>query len=242
MAILATDVGHDTIPYVYAIKDDLLTTRMESRGFFSGEYPIKTFRVGGTEYKLRGTLRGRVYMSMTGGYEFVVNALAPYATGKGTSAPEAIDDWQSQVHAFIQQMLATRPFEMSAEDASRWRVFESVIDTSELRRTTPLRMRQLGRVEYLRTQYPQAILWMGGSRERVSLEKMPAEFPSYKVGQWIEAICERDPLTSRLLRVTHIERIPEVRMMSRDQQDQYWESLPTSTSLPESDFDWTRTD
>ncbi len=242
MPILAPDVGQDMIPYVYAIQDDLLVAQTAPHLFNSGTYPMKTIQVAGTVYKLRRPLQGRAYLSPRGEYEFVVDALAPHVAGKGASVSEAIDDWRMLVHASIQQMLAMRPFEMSIEDARRWRAFESVIDTSELRRTTPIRMRQLGRVEYLHTQYPQAIHWMGGGRERVSLDAMPSEFPSYKPGQWIEAICERDPLTSRLLRVAHIERIPQVRMMSRDQQDQYWASLPTSTPLPESDLDWTRTD
>jgi hypothetical protein len=241
MAMLAADVGQEMISYVYAIHDDLLAPRARAP-FFSGGYPMKTMRVGGTEYQFRRTLYGRVYPIASGEFEFVVDELAPHVVGRASSAPDAINDWCVQVHAALQQMLAMRPFEMTTEDRARWQAFESVIDTAQLRRSTPIRMRQLGCVEYMHYPYPRAVHWVGGGRERVSLEAMPPEFPAYRPGQWIEAICERDPLTSHLLRVTHVERIPDVRLMSRGQQDQYWEALPTSTLLPESDLDWTRAD
>lgn len=242
MAVLTADVGREMIPYVYAVRDELLAQAVRATSFFSGLYPMKSIRVGGTEYQLRRRLQGYVYPSASGDFEFVVDALAPYVVGRARSAEEAIEDWKVKVHAGFQQMLAMRPFEMSTDDRARWHAFELAIDTAELRRSTPIRMRQLGSVEYMHHRYPRAVRWIGGGRERVLLAAMPPEFPGYKPGQWIEAICERDPLTGRLLRVTHVERIPDVRLMSRVQQDEYWDTLPTGETLPESDLDWTGAD
>jgi hypothetical protein len=242
MAILAPDVGHDVVPYVYAVRDDLLQRGRAPASYFSGRYPMRSFRVGTTEYRFRRPMTGRVYPAGAGVLEFAVDALAPYVVGRAATPQEALDDWRNQVHALFQQLLAMRPFEMEPRDRARWRALDSVIDSAQFRRSTPVRMRQLGRVEYLKRPYPCAVHWAGGGRERVSFELMPPEFPSFKPGQWIEAICERDPLTTRLMRVSHVERIPEVRMMSCTQQDQYWENLTTSDSLPESDLDWTSSD
>lgn len=240
MAMLAPNLGQDVVSYVYAVQDDLLERGSTPASFFSGRYPITSFRVGTTEYQLRQSTTGRVYPARAGTFEFVVDALAPYVVGRADTPKAAIEDWRNHVHALFQQLLAKRPFEMDADDRARWRALEAMIDSAQFRRSTPIRMRQLGRVEYRHGQFPCAIHWAGGGRERVSLDVMPPEFPSLKPGQWIEAICERDPLTRRLVRVTHVERIPEVRMMSSQQQNQYWDNLPTSHSLPESDLDWKR--
>lgn len=249
MAILAPDVGHDVVPYVYAVRDDLLREHTPP-SYFSGRYPMHGFHVGPSEYRFRRPMTGRVFRVGAGTFEFAVDALAPHVVGRAAKPKDAFEDWRNQVHALFQQLLAMRPFEMEPVDRARWRALESVIDSAQFRRTMPVRMRQLGRVEYMKRSYPCAVHWAGGSlggqtyggRERVSFEVMPPEFPSFKPGQWIEAISERDPLTGQLIRVTHVERIPDVRIMTREQQDEYWQSLPTSESLPESDLDWTRSD
>lgn len=240
--MLAPNVGNDVVPYVYAVMSDLLEQRRTAASYFSGRYPLRNFRVGSTEYQLRRPMTGRVYPAGPGRFEFVVDALMPHVIGRANTPQAAAEDWRNQVHAMFQQLLAMRPFEMEATDRAKWRSLESAIDSAQLRRSTPVRMRQLGRVLYLKRPYPCAIHWAGGGRDQVSFELMPPEFPSFKPGQWIEAICERDPLTGRLLRIPHVERIPEIRMMTCHQQNQYWDSLPVSESLPESDLDWTRCD
>ena len=240
MPMLAPDLGPDAVTCVYAVRDELLGQPARPPYYFSGGYPLTSIRVGGTEYELRRAIQGRLYPSDNGHYEFVVDALAAYIVGRGDTADSAADDWRNKLHAAVQQLLAARPFEMSNSDVARWRALESVIDMAQYRRTTPVRMRQLGRVEYLRHPFPKAIHWTGTGRERIALETMPPEFAGFKPGQWIEAICERDPLTGRLLRVTHVEPIPALRFMSREQQDEFLQSLPRGDSLPESDLDWTR--
>lgn len=239
MPVLAADVAPDTILHVYAIKEDLLS-RPASFSVFSGAYPMKRFAVGDASYELRHEVVGWLYPVVGGGYEFVVNALAEHVVGRGNTAVAARDDWYSKVHALAQRLLRARPFEMTDLDAAQWRAVESIIDVSHYRRATPVRMRQLGRVEYVRGSFPQAVHWVGARREAVTLDKMPPEFAGFKVGQWIEAVCERDPLSGRLRRVTHVEPIPEVRLMSLEEQSKYWDQLPTSSSLPESDLDWTQ--
>lgn len=239
MPVLAADVAPDTIHHVYAIKDDLLA-RQASVSVFSGAYPMKRFAVGDASYELRHEVVGRLYPVIGGGYEFVVDALAEHVVGRGDMPATAQDDWRSNAHALVQRLLRTRPFEMTDADVAQWRALESIIDVSQYRRTTPVRLRQLGRVEYVQGTFPQAVHWVGARREAVTLDRMPPEFAGFKVGQWIEAVCERDPLSGRLLRVTHVEPIPEVRLMSVEQQNEYWDRLPTSGSLPESDLDWTR--
>ncbi len=239
MAVLAPNLGQDVIPYVHAIADDLLGRGSATDSFFSGDYPIHAIQISGIQYTLRRTLMGRLSPTGDGRFQFTVESLAPDIAGEGPSASEAIIRWKSLIHSLVQRLLATRPFERDANEHNRWRTFESAIDMSALRRSTPTRMRQLGRVEFLKDSYPRAIRWIGGNRDHVSLDQMPAEFASYKPGQWVEAFCERDPVVGRLLRVTYIERIPAVRMMSFNEQQQYWDSLPTDDALPESELDWT---
>jgi hypothetical protein len=237
--LVAPDMGQDVVPYVYRVRDDLLEAAAP-RSYFSGEHPIRRLRIGTTEYRLRRPMTGRAYPATGSAVEFIVEDLAPHIVGMGMTASAAFEDWRLKVHAHFQQLLALRPFEMSAHDREVWRALNSVIDSAQFRRSIPVRMRELGRVSYKRLWYPCSIRWASGGADDVSFDVVPPEFPSLRAGQWIEAICERDPLTGRLLRVTHMERVPEVRMMSRTQQDDYWESLPTSESLAESDVDWTR--
>lgn len=241
MAMLTPQVGQDVIPHVYAVTNDMLGDPLES-SYFSGTYPMRSFRVGTAEYRLRRAVDGWMYRAGCGAFNFMVEALGSFVVGQANDPEGAREDWQNQVHASFQQLLAKRPFEMNDDDRALWRALEDIIDSAEYRRSTPVRMRQLGRVKYRSLPYPCAVNWVGGVNESVTFQVMPPEFPSFKSGQWIEAICERDPLTGRLLRVSHVERIPVVRMLNRQQQDGYWESLSTSDSLPESNLDWTRFD
>lgn len=202
---------------------------------------LNSIKMGDAEYRLRQQpMLGHVDPAMDGGYEFIVDAFAPHAVGRGKTDDEAVEDWKRTVHAEFQRMFSMRPFEMDVADQARWRAMEAMIDIAEYRRTTPIRMRQIGRVEYLRDRYPRAIRWIEGRRERINLESMPPEFSGYRLGQWIEAICERDPLTHRLLRISYVARIPEIRSMTPDEQADFLDTLPTSSDLPESDLDWTK--
>jgi hypothetical protein len=240
MALLAPDMGSAPMQYAYAVKDDLLDRACPAAAVPSGNYPMEDLRIGVTKYRFRRLVVGRAYPISPGRFEFVVDTLAPHVIGHGDTPRLALQDWSEQVHVLYQQLLAMRPFEMGDRDHARWRALESLIDSADFRRLTPVRMRQLGHVKYSGRQYPFAICWADGKQERVTFDMMPSEFPSFRPGQWIEAICERDPVTGQLITVTHVERIAELRMMSPEQQEQYWESLPTSDSLPESDVDWTR--
>ncbi len=242
MPLLAPNVGLDAVPYVYAVRDEVLGIQAHTSYYFSGRYPMTSIRVGGTQYALRRAVEGGVYPVGDGQHEFVVDALAPHIVGRGDTADAAVGDWRNKVHAAVQHLLAVRPFEMSESDIERWRAVESIIDISHYRRTAPIRMRQLGSVDYGMRSFPTAVRWADGRRDVVDLGSMPAGFAGLRPGQWIEAICERDPLTGLLLRITDIQPVSEVRLMSVEQQDGFLKSLPTGESLPESDLDWTQLD
>lgn len=237
MPMLAPDMGREVAMYVYAVRDELL--RQQLPDAFSGGYPLRSIRVGEAEYPLRFPVVGRVYPTEKGTFEFVVDAVAPFVIGCGQSAEEALDDWSMKVHALFQRLLATRPFETDAADRVRWGALESLIDVAQYRRTTPISMRQVGRIAYQGYPFPRAVKWIDGTSDRIDLARVPAVLAGLKPGQWVEAVCDRDPLSGRLVRIESAQPISPIRPMSEREQAEFMQSLPKGESLPESELDWT---
>ena len=206
--------------------------------YFSGEYPMDEIVVGRTRYKFRNIVRGCLYPTDVGDFEFVLDSLASYVVGRGQSREDAERDWREQVHTLFQRLLKMRPWEMSADEAACWRSLNTLIDVAEYRRTTPIAMRQLGRIRYLTAARPQRIDWAAGGIDHLAFDEAPPEIAGYRAGQWIEAVVDRDPVSGKLLRIHSVEPIPEIRPMGTDEQSRYLEGLPTFR-LPESDVDWT---
>jgi hypothetical protein len=192
--------------------------------------------VGDTVYSLRSQLLGTFY---PGRFHvdgvFVVPELFPVFIGRGRNSHDAFLDWRDQVHCQFQILFAKRPFEMTSSEKETWHLLDSLFDVTAYRASTPLTVRQIGKVLQLRP-YPKVIKWDNGKREEVRLDQMPAEFAAFKSGQPFVAIVVRDPTDFRLLKVTHIERIPSLPLLSTDEFNELIEAIPTSKSLPSVEF------
>lgn len=204
-----------------------------------GTIPVSQVQVGETTYRLRAPVQGGVVWNRGDRWEFWVERFSPTFIGNGPSAEEAYESWRDQVHEAFQDLYRKRPFEMAADEQSKWAILEGLIDVTGYQNETPVLVRQLGQITQSRP-LPRQITWVDGGKELVRLELMPDEFASYKPGQWFEAIVERDRLTWKLRRVRYVQRTPSIRAMSQAVLSQYWRSLETTEQLPLSNREWTR--
>ncbi len=130
------------------------------------------------------------------------------------------------------------PFEMTPSETARWAVLEQAIDVDAYSRQKPVVFRQLGKVSKVR-HCPSEVLWIDGSTEPISPAVVPAEFAGFALGQWFEALVERDPATWHVRRILNVVATEPLDRMSRGRLERFWESLPTTSTLPKSPRDWT---
>ncbi|GIW79532.1 MAG: hypothetical protein KatS3mg105_1339 [Gemmatales bacterium] len=201
-----------------------------------GIIPISDVIVGETIYHLRNPVQA-VFLFKGACWEIWVQGFSPDFIGYGDSPEAAYEDWRDQVHESFQDLYRKRPFEMEDEERRRWKDLEDLIDVVAYQNETPVVFRQLGQITQARP-LPRQISWVDGIKEIVRLELMPAEFAAYKVGQWFEAIVERDRLSWRLRKVHYVQRTPALGSMSKSELSNFWNSLPTTVTLPESPRDW----
>lgn len=162
----------------------------------------------------------------------------PYV-GRGETPALARREWERQFHAGFQALYGKRPFEMTTEESRRWGELVSVVDVDSYRKETPLSMRQLGEVRYGHAQYPTMVRWLDGRRDRIELEAVPAELASCRPGQWIDAVVLRDPVTNRLQRITHMDKIATVHPMTNEQAAKHLDAVEPA-DLPKTGWDWPR--
>lgn len=193
--------------------------------------------VGDTVYKLRPGRTGIFlpgHIGETG--EFAVPELAPYFVGRGRNVDQGYADWLNQVHSRFQELYSKRPFEMTREEAEIWGALENVIDVPTYRLTTPLTIRQIGKVTRCRP-FPEQVEWEDGQKEAVRLDQMPGEFAAYKSGQPFEAIVLRDPVDFHLIKVADVRRTRNLPSMTPEEFEGLLHRIPTSASLPDADWD-----
>jgi hypothetical protein len=194
--------------------------------------------VGDTAYVLRSELIGTFYpgqFPLIG--QFVVPEFFPNFVGRGRNSKDAFLDWRDQLHRQFQYLYGTRPFEMAGSEKATWELLESQIDVNAYRATTPLTIRQIGRVAARARPLPELIEWEDGHKEAVRLDQMPGQFAAYKPGQPFEAIVIRDSVDFRLLKVTHIQRLRSLPRMSDGEFNDLVHSIPTTRSLPDTDWE-----
>jgi len=157
--------------------------------------------------------------------------------GEGSTPREARQNWERLVHADFQRLYAMRPFEMEEPDRAKWASLLSVIDVNGFRERSPLSIRQIGRVRWRHFPYPVEIDWIDGGAEKVPMDKAPPEFAGYKPGQWVEAVCRREPGTRQLIQIDYIQKIATVHRPSNRELQRRWTDLPRA-DLPETGWDW----
>lgn len=195
-------------------------------------------RIGETEYRLRSQLRGVYYpVRDAANGEFLVLEFYPLFVGRGRNLDEALLDWRDQVHCRFQELIAKRPFEMTEAEKVDWQLLENHIDVPAYHRNTPLTLQQVGKVGARVRPVPEWIEWEDGYKEHVRLDQMPGEFAAYKPGQPFRATVVRDAIDFHLVKVTHIQRIRPLPRMLPQEFKNLIDSIPTTRSLPEADWD-----
>lgn len=202
-----------------------------------GQIPVSEIEVGEARYRLRRPLQGDFVITGDGSCEFWVEGFGFWFVGHGPLADDAYNDWREQVHETFQVLHGKRPFEMDQQEAARWETLQNVIDVIGYQNETPIRVRQLGQVRSFH-RGPRVITWADGSRDSVTLDQAPPEFARLRPGQPIEAITERDPVTGRLRRLRDVRPIQSFHRLSGRELTEFWNSLPGTSSLPESTRDW----
>ena len=231
----------DTVVAGNVREDTLDRLSWAPSGFFpGGVIPLSEIRIGETCYRLRESLRGEFLSADDFTCEFWVDGFRPEFIGRGERAHDAYRDWRDQVHEAFQELYGKRPFEMNEEDQKRWQVLESFIDVVGYRNETPVVVRQVGQVTRTRPSH-RRIEWVDGKSESVNLDDWPGEFASYKPGQPFEADVEHDPLTWKMRKVRFVRRVGAIHPMAEGELKRFWQSLPTTRSLPVSERDWTET-
>lgn len=126
---------------------------------------------------------------------------------------------------------------MSPNDRLVWETLNAVIDVTVYRNTTPIVVRQFGRIRKVRP-YPVEVEWEDGQREQVTFADVAdPDYVTYRPGQPFEAIVQRDPLTFGLLRVIHIRRQSEARRLA-PHDEQALLADAGSTTLLVQDTQW----
>lgn len=206
--------------------------------FVGGVLPMTKIEVGETCYYLRDAIYGEFCNADYCNCEFWAGGFSPTFVGLGENANDAFVDWRDGVHQAFQNIYRKRPFEMSDEDIRHWKVLDGAIDVIRYRNQTPILIRQIGCVKDARNKY-RRVTWINKKTEPVALENWPGEFASYKPGQYFEAEVERNPISWKLQKVCSVRLISGIRGMPKKELLSFWNSLPTTNSLPESKRDWT---
>jgi len=203
--------------------------------FDASRVELTELRVGSIVYPLRGELNGRFVRALE---ELFVDGVSPVFVGKGRSAQEATESFSLAVHGAFQELLYQRPFEMTADERSKWRMVNEIIDVTVYRNTTPIVVRQFGEVSWGRLPYPSQIQWDNGYTESVHPRQVDSpDFITFKPGQPVEAVVVRDPLTRELIRVSHISRTRRLRTAREIDDSQLVVKVGTGENLPDADWE-----
>jgi hypothetical protein len=224
---IAAFSGYSVVPYQSG----------EARPFDVTRQVLEVLRYGQTTYPLRKRTEGAFYphFASTGG-EYLVAGFLAIVVGQGNTPNLAYRDWLKRFHATFQRLYLMRPFEMGEDDVEAWGVIENQVDVERYRASQPLIVRQQGKVVRARP-HPDLVQWEDGTCEGVSPARMPAEFVIYAVGQPFEAVVHRDPTSYKILKVEYLKRLPSRVALTREESKRLWDSLPTSESLPDTDWD-----
>jgi hypothetical protein len=195
---------------------------------------INELHVGHIVYPIRASLKGQ-YFQRAG--ELYVEGFGNAFIGKGGTQGEALDDFRLQVHSRFQELLYKRPFEMTSQEKKYWKLLCSLIDETRYRNLTPIQTRQFGEVLYQQTSRPKAIKWDNGYIEQINLSLVgSSDFVTFKHGQPIEAVVERNPVTRELLSIPFVTRVTSLRRPQELEQDLN-DTIGSSADYPDADWD-----
>ena len=195
---------------------------------------IPQVEVGGVSYPLRKPFKGRYYRYLE---QLIVEGISPLMVGRGASENVAKEDFCIQIHSAIQDLLGKRPFELTNQDKQLFATIDRFVDVTVFRNTHPIQVRQFGRISKARP-YPEEIEWENGTKDFVPLSLVVTpEYVSYKPGQPVEAVVERDPMTFRLRRIVHINKCKASRCWSTKEDAEFMNSIGSSCTA-KADPNW----
>lgn len=190
--------------------------------------------VSDVSYPLRRAFVGRYYRYLE---QLIIDGISPLIVGRGASENAAKEDFCLQIHSAIQDLLGKRPFELSSRDKQLLTTIDRFVDVTVFRNTQPIQVRQYGKISKARP-YPEEIEWENGTKDIVPLSLVSTpEYVSFKPGQPIEAVVERDPMTFRLRRVIHISKCKATRTWSVMDETEFMASIGSS-STAKADPNW----
>ncbi len=196
--------------------------------------------VGQTRYPLRKnggelgrfqTKRDRVY--------FLVERFSPLLVGEGRTEEEAVQHWCELIHVRAQRLRATLAISRTPEERAQWELLCGLLDLDAVEASPPVKLRQRGQL-ISAFPNPWKVEWEDGHIDTISLEAVPADFVTFKEGDWLVARVDRHPRTWHLLSIYEAHPAEPPQSLTPEQAKEYWESLPTQADLPLSDRDWTK--
>ena len=198
---------------------------------------ISNIAISDRTYPLRKPCRAFYTAKSSDAVEYVVERFEPLFIGRGANASLAEADWIEQVHSAFQHLYRKIPPEMTPTEVAQWSLFEQAIDIEAYNRLTPRVLRHLGMVSKVR-HAPCEVAWLDGTKEEVGVAMCPSEFAGFSLGQWFDALVERDAGTWAIRRILNVVPVEAPTQMPRERLKKFWESLPTTAALPKSSRDW----
>ena len=234
--------------YTYTRIVDVTTRRQTSMGGTAGVLPPKNHSLGNIvplrrvligdscRYKLKRQIDLKILYSGNPRFECFTEEFGSAIIGYGMIGSEALQDWKDQFHFRFQELHQMLSFEMSHEQMQLWGKIESLVDLTVYRNEQPVVMTQIGRITKMRPR-PTLIQWINGEREDVPpTQFIPPEFISYKIGQFFEAVVERDFQTGHIRRIVHTKLLPNFKIHDESESNVFLSSLPSSENLPTTTF------
>ncbi len=221
------DKSYDSVKSIW----DQLTDRVEPE-------PVDKIHVGTITYVLRSALLGHVACDDEHHWNYRVDRFPPHFIGNGPTIADARRDWRTQVHTRFQQLVRSRPFRMSEEEKADWAILSKLIDLELYRKKIPIKQQETGWISKQESGVYE-ITWLGSEAvEMLNLENASPEFAGFAIGQWFEALVERNREDYSLSKVIHAQPIEPIKEMTDEEWKDWLSSLPTTESLPASDTDW----
>ncbi|MEX0702016.1 MAG: hypothetical protein WD069_07965 [Planctomycetales bacterium] len=195
--------------------------------------------VGKAQYALRGPRAIHVDPVADHEWTYTVEGFSPRFVGRGESIDASRKDFGVMVHKAFQMLVGLRPFRMTPEQHSDWRILEDAIDVDAYRASVPLTIIEVGVVTAAGSD-GCTVKWIDGDREEhVRFEEAPPEFAALSSGQWIEALVERQAIDYSLNAIRFVRNTEALEVMDAEECDRWIRTLPSDDSLPRSEIEWT---
>ncbi len=196
---------------------------------------VGAFQVGDVLYKPRKRLTANFTPPFPGVDGRFAVADLPGLTGFGKTMDSARKNWELRADAMIQQLLGVQDFERTEEDVVNWKNLSECFDLAEIRYSTPLQVRNYGRLvsEFPR---PWKVRWIDGTTSKLQRDQIPAELVRFPLGQEFEAVIEQDSRTGDLKKIVSVFRSNRVRV-STEEARELLANTGSPNGLPEASWD-----